>query len=87
MCRLSDGDLDRLKYRLMGTCDSIDVALESLDLQDVTDSTTASDQLLDGNPSVESCAGCDWWFESAMLTFNEEECRSFCDDCREKSDE
>lgn len=63
--RLSDDELDRLKHDLVGTCQTIEAALENMGLN--VAAVVAEDQLLDGSPSVERCVDCDWWFESNSL--------------------
>ena len=56
-----------LQHELLGTCESLDCAIERLGL-DVSEET-AADQLLDGN-SIERCESCEWWFESSCLEEN-----------------
>jgi hypothetical protein len=69
-------DIERMGEHLVGTCTTILMACEALDLPEDPD---WDDKLLDVN--VERCKRCEWWFESYMLEFIEEENGGSCDDC------
>jgi len=75
--RLTDEQRNNLKYKLLGTCMSIEKGLEEIDADHISEDT-AMDQMLDVN--VEYCLGCHWWFESGELEFNHRD-EPDCNDC------
>jgi len=80
MCpALTADQLEDLKHDLLGTCGTVEQALARLGID--TDPEEAEERLLDGNPSVELCGGCEWWFESCCLEFDETRSAGFCCDC------
>ena len=81
---ITDKDMQRIKDALLGTCDSVTAVLERLEID--ADENDVEDKLLDGNPSVEECKVCNWWFESCDLVCEEDENQNgTCDDCREET--
>lgn len=76
--RLSREDLLRLKHKLVGSCDSVQLALSQLDLE-AFEGCDMEDQLLDVN--VEPCAVCGWWFESHDLEPDVNPKGPVCTDC------
>lgn len=88
--RLSSGDLQRLAEELQGTADSIETALERLDIDaDDVSVDDIEDQLLE--VSLERCQGCDWWHESNELApdpeteDDDDSLYGYCADCRRDS--
>jgi hypothetical protein len=78
---MTNEELDRLKHHLLGTMQTVDQALEKLEIG--ADPAEAESSLLDGNPSVECCGDCGWWFESCDLTWSDEKNAGLCCDCCE----
>lgn len=58
-----------------GTCTSEVEIAEALDIEE----DEVTDLLLEAN--IECCGGCEWWFESCNLVFDEERGKGFCEDC------
>lgn len=79
--RLDDAALDHLKHHLIGTCLSLDEALENLGL--AVSIEIAEDHLLDGAVSMERCSGCEWWLESNQLEYDEARGSGCCEQCRD----
>lgn len=74
-------DRERLGNRLLGTCESLDSAIEYLELDESVD---WEDELL--TISVETCQGCGWWMNSWDL--EEDHVGNFlCDQCHEDEDD
>ena len=69
-------DIQRMGDYLLDTCTSVLMACDALDLPEDPD---WDDKLLDVN--VERCKRCEWWYESCMLEFIEEENGGSCDSC------
>jgi hypothetical protein len=81
--KLTDEEKDQLKDKVLGTCDSIDSAIEFLEID--TDAETAEDGLLDRN--VERCRGCGWWLESGELDGEREGEIGYCQQCASPDDD
>lgn len=81
---ISDEDLQKLKDRLEGTCESLAMALSCLELDDV-DIDEAEDRLLDGR-AMEPCCKCGWWGYSMEMIFDDDN-PPVCDSCHEYEDE
>jgi hypothetical protein len=69
--------LERIASSLLGTCNSIEMLLESMDIEDY-DVEEIEDAILDFQ--VERCSGCGWWFECHELESEKENGK--CKDCR-----
>ncbi len=80
---MSASDKRRLSERLRGTCDSIESALNFLEID--ADSTDAVDALLD--VSTEQCKGCGWWHECCELDNERDGELGYCDQCEPKRDD
>lgn len=80
---LSDADKRRLADKLLGTCDSVDSAIEFFEID--TDAHAATDGLLDLN--VEACKGCGWWHNSYDLENEWEGDVGYCADCAPRADD
>ncbi len=78
---MNEEPIQKLSQRLLGTCDSISIALENID-EDAEDYDICDveNDLLDYQ--VERCQGCGWWFECCELVSEDyDECGK-CEDCR-----
>lgn len=66
---------------LLGTMISFSQAIEYFDINfDINiDENDLEDRLLDIN--VETCKGCEWWFNSCDLVFDETRQAAFCEQC------
>jgi hypothetical protein len=73
---ISREDIEKMGAYLEGTCTSILMACDALDLPEDPD---WEDKLLD--VSIERCRRCEHWFESCMLEFIESDDGGSCDDC------
>lgn len=62
---ITNAQLVELKHALLGTCQLLGGALERLEIDASVEE--AENRLLDGAMSVECCAGCAWWHESALM--------------------
>lgn len=72
-------ELSKIAEYLVGTCNSIDEALERFDV--VEDTSEVEDQLLDLPEGVECCPGCGWWVNSwELVDDNNDLC--LCENCR-----
>lgn len=67
---------EELKDYLLGTCLSLDHAIEQLELDLEVD---WEDEILSAN--VELCLGCGWWYESGDLVHEDEADTGYCEDC------
>lgn len=76
---ITDAQLDTLKHSLLGTCALLDSVLERLEIDAPVEE--AEDRLLDGAMSVECCAGCGWWHESALMELSDEHNGPVCRQC------
>ena len=70
--------VEAVRHRLEGTSDSIEQAMNSLDIEDVEvdDMGEAIEWY------IERCKGCDWWHEVGELANPDGE-DGFCKDCRD----
>lgn len=82
MIHISDEQVREIADYLTGTCNSIDQALDRLDLEFPVEDV--EERLLDVN--LERCPICDWWMDSAELV-NEAGDVVGCDTCREYQEE
>ena len=57
------------------TCASNSEIAEELDINE----NDVEDFMLDFN--IERCGGCEWWFESSQLEFDEIRNQGFCEQC------
>jgi len=67
---------DQLLNYLQGTCQSLDAAVEFLELDPVVD---WEDEML--SAGMELCLGCGWWHESGELVHEDEADTGYCEDC------
>lgn len=82
---ISDEDLERLKERLEGTCESLSTALRCLEIE--ADIAVVKDRLLDGD-STEKCGCCGWWLRgTGAYDFNEKYGGPLCYSCDKHEDE
>ncbi|MBW3243535.1 hypothetical protein KUV57_12755 [Epibacterium sp. DP7N7-1] len=81
MSLIDDDRLEELQADLEGTCKSLSQLIEESDLD--IDEDTMEDRLLDGTSPVERCGGCEWWFRSTDLEFDEDRYISLCAECEE----
>lgn len=68
---------EKLSYYLEGTCQSLDNAIERLELDPDVD---WEDEMLSAN--METCLGCGWWHSSGDLVHENEEDIGYCDQCK-----
>jgi hypothetical protein len=72
-------DRELMAFFLGGTCQTIVMACEALDLDESLD---WEDELLNARPSIECCSDCGWWMESAVLEFIEDgNGKVLCEEC------
>jgi hypothetical protein len=83
MARLTSEQVREIASLLEGTCNSVESALERLDLEDVP-VEEVEDRLLDVN--LERCPICDWWVESSEIVNDNCEIVG-CESCREPEKE
>lgn len=67
---------NKLAAYLEGTCQSLEAAVEFLELDPNVD---WEDEMLSAN--MEECRGCGWWHESGDLVHERERDTGFCEDC------
>lgn len=67
---------EELAAYLLGTCHSLDSAIEYLELDLEVD---WEDEILSAN--TEACLGCGWWHESGDLVHDDEADTGYCEDC------
>lgn len=72
---------EELVHYLRGTCHTLGMAIESLELDPDWD---WDDEILTAN--LETCLGCGWWHDSGELVHENDEDIGFCDDCKEGFD-
>jgi len=84
MSRIPDAKLEELQDEIEGTCLSLSEIIERHDL-DVLEEDL-QDRLLDGVSPVELCGGCEWWFRSADLEFDEARNSGICSQCEEDAE-
>lgn len=82
MSTIDETQLEELQSDLEGTCKSLTQLIEENDLD--IDEDTLEDRLLDGASPVERCGGCEWWFRSTDLEFDETRNTCLCADCKEE---
>ncbi len=80
---MTHDDKLRLKAKLLGTCDSVQAALEFLDFD--VELAVAEDGLLD--VGCEQCKDCGWWHECGELDNERDGELGYCDSCQPKSDD
>lgn len=71
-----------LAHYLEGTCQSIDAAIEYLELDPTVD---WEDEML--TAGMELCMGCGWWHASSELVHENDEDTGYCDQCVEERNE
>lgn len=69
---------EQLASYLEGTCQTIDSAVEHLELDPEVD---WEDEML--TAGMEPCLGCGWWMESSELVHEDEEDTGYCDQCKD----
>lgn len=67
---------EELADYLIGTCHTLDSAIEFLELDQEID---WDDEMLSAN--IELCLGCGWWHESGDLVHEDEADTGYCEDC------
>ncbi len=77
---LTDEQMEEIKDRLNGTCQTVQSVLAMLDLEGHDDEV--NDRLQDAPNDIELCGGCEWWHSVSELEFSEEDQAGFCSQCK-----
>lgn len=74
--------LNQVSEYLLGTCKTLDDAIQAFDLEDEVSQEALEDALL--NVDTEICVHCNWWHEVSELEYFEEHDGGLCEQCREE---